>query len=68
MTILLGIFTGFSVALYFVSSTLKDSNDLGNTEAKYYDFADSYVKFDIRQNNISRNRYQFYLSTFREED
>ncbi|MBO6260178.1 MAG: hypothetical protein J6N47_05085 [Lachnospiraceae bacterium] len=59
IAIILGISTGITVALYFVSSALKESNDLGNTEAKYHDFADSFVRFDVRKDKVNRNLYRF---------
>ena len=59
IAIILGIFTGFSVALFIVASELKKSNDLGNSAAKYYDFADSFVRFSRRENRVNKNQYWF---------
>ena len=59
LAIILGIFTGVSVALFIVSDLLKRSNDLGNSEAKVYDFTDSYVHFSCRMNRVNKNEFYF---------
>ncbi|MCR5209014.1 MAG: hypothetical protein K6C99_02240 [Lachnospiraceae bacterium] len=59
IAILLGMFTAASIALYIVSRILKKSNDLGNTEGKYYDFADSFVRINRRQDRVNMRQFRF---------
>ena len=55
--IILGFLLALSIAMYWETKELRKSNDLGNSEADYYDFADRSLNVTARQDRIKKPDY-----------
>ena len=53
--IILGFLLALSIAMYWETKELRKSNDLGNSEAGYYDFADRSLNITARRNRINKS-------------
>lgn len=55
LAIILGFLFALSIAMYWETKKLKKSNDLGNSEATYYDFADRSLVIRARRDRIDKS-------------
>ena len=59
VAIIFGILLALSIVMYWETKVLKDSNDLGNSEAGYYDFADRSLNITARRNRIDSSEIRY---------